>query len=237
MTNNRLLIPSHDDAAFPAYMALPEHGPGPGIVLIHYICGVNRVMRQLADDLAAQGYCVVVPDLYWRQGDNIALIDDPARPDPAEQQRALALNEGFDDGNGILDLEATVAWLRTHPQCNGKVGVLGYCLGGRLAFVMATRSNVDCAVSYYGVRLEEHLHHRLKAPTLCHVAGQDYLVQAPTRAAIVGSLQADPLATVTVHGGVSHAFALPGGQNYATSAAQMANEASAAFLRHHLLRQ
>lgn len=232
MMNPTLRITAEDGHAFDACVASPSTPTAPAVVLLQYICGVNRVMRALADGLAARGYLVLVPDLFARQQPGIALIDDPARPDPAEQQRALQLNAAFDDAAATLDLRATLAAARSHPRCDGRAGALGYCLGGRLAFLMATRTDVDCAVGYYGVNLQNYLEEadRIRRPLLMHMAADDMLVPPAVREPIEARLRAVPGVEVVVHPGVNHAFALPGGPNWNEAAARVANARSEAFL-------
>ncbi len=232
-----LTIPADDGRHFDAYLALPGHGRrAPGLVLLQYICGVNGVMRALADGYARLGYAVAVPDLYWRQGAHIRLIEDPSRPDPSEQARALELNAGFDDAAASRDLQATLDVLRGHAVCDGRVGALGYCLGGRLAYLMATRTDVDCAVGYYAVNLQNYLDEatRIRSPLMLHMAGEDMLVPAPVREHVCQSLQTVPEVELLVYPGVNHAFALPGGPNHNAEAAARANAASERFLSQHL---
>ena len=231
-----ITINAQDDGSFSAYVARPARLPAPGLVLIQYICGVNQVMRRLADQFAALGYLVVVPDIYWRQEPGVQLIPDPARPSKEDMDRALALNTGVKDDLAVADLGATVAALRAHPDCNGKVGALGYCLGGRLVLPLAARTELECAVSYYGVNLDSYLAEAetITAPLLVHVAGEDALVPAPVREALQARLGSRPNATVTVHPGVNHAFALPSGPNYDPDTAIRANAQSYAFLARHL---
>ena len=232
-----LTIPADDGRHFDAYLALPGHGRrAPGLVLLQYICGVNGVMRTLADGYAKLGYVVVVPDLYWRQGANIRLIEDPSRPDPVEQARALELNAGFDDAAASRDLQATLNALRGHASCDGRVGALGYCLGGRLAYLMATRTDVDCAVGYYAVNLQNYLDEasQIRSPLMLHMACEDMLVPAPVRDRVCQSLQTVPGVELLVYSKVNHAFALPGGPNHSAEAAASANAASERFLSTHL---
>jgi carboxymethylenebutenolidase len=229
-------IDSHDGGSFSAYLAVPQGAKRPGLILGQYICGVNKVMRTLADRFASQGYLTLVPDLFWRQEPGVQLVNDPSRPDPAEFKRALALNAGFDDTLAVHDLLSSLAFLRGHAQCSEKAGFLGYCLGGRLAYYMATRSDADCAVSYYGVNIHEHLDEAasIRRPLLMHLAERDDLVPAAARAAIVERLEGHRCVTLCVHAGVNHAFALEGGPNYSQAAAEAANRASMAFLQKHL---
>lgn len=224
------------DGDFDAYLATPPQGRGPGLVLLQYICGVNQVMRDLADGFAAQGYVVVVPDLYWRQGRRIALIDQPSAPTPAEQARALELNQSFDDKAATGDMRATLAALRQHPACDGRAGALGYCLGGRLAYLMATRTDTDCAVGYYAVNLQNYLPEaqQIRRPLMLHMAAQDMLVPPEVRQRICEGLQGVAGVDIRVYEGVNHAFALVGGPNHHPATAARANEASAQFLAQHL---
>lgn len=231
-----LPITAPDGGKFTAYVARPVRLPAPGLVLIQYICGVNPVMRRLADQFATLGYLVMVPDLFWRQEPGVQLIPDPANPALDHMARALALNAGIDDDLAVADLIASADALRAHPDCDGRVGALGYCLGGRLVVPMAARGRLDCAVSYYGVNLDRYLPEAetIAAPLLLHVAGEDAMVPAPVRAALADRLGARPKATVRVHPGVNHAFALPSGPNYDAPTAIRANDESWRFLARHL---
>ncbi len=229
-------IPLPDGQSFDAYVTGETASPRPVLILLQYICGINKVMRSIAEDYAAQGYLVVVPDLYWRRGARIALIDDPATPDPQEQQRALELNDAFDDEAALLDLRATLSFARQHAGGNGRVGAMGYCLGGRLVWLMAGHTDVDCVVSYYGVNIDRllNLADQVNRPALLHVAGSDMLVPAGAQDAILQRLRGHPQVAILTHGGVNHAFALLGGANYDVAAAALANHASDAFLQRHL---
>ncbi|WP_028030909.1 dienelactone hydrolase family protein [Gemmobacter nectariphilus] len=232
----QIVIPAADGGSFGGYLARPATLPAPGLVLIQYICGVNQVMRRLADHFAALGYMVLVPDIYWRQEPDVQLIPDPARPSPEDIQRALSLNAGIRDDLAVSDLIAAAEVLRALPGCDGHVGALGYCLGGRLVVPMAARGRLDAAVSYYGVNLDSYLPEAEASdtPLLVHVAGEDDLVPAPVREALRERLGARKDATVVMHPGVNHAFALPSGPNYDADAAIRANSQSIAFLARHL---
>jgi carboxymethylenebutenolidase len=224
------------DGAFEAYVAAPALAKAPGLILIQYISGVNRVMRTLADGFARAGFLVACPDLFWRQEPNVRINNDPASPDPKEQKRALELNAGFVDETGMADLAATLAFLRALPGCTGKVGALGYCLGGRMAFLMAARTDVDCAVGYYGVNLQRYLDevNRIRRPLLLHVAENDELCPVEIRDRILTTLKSVPSVSVEVHPGTRHAFALEGGANFDAGAAQRANRQSMAYLHRNL---
>jgi carboxymethylenebutenolidase len=203
---------------------------------MQYICGVNAVMRALADRFAAHGYAVAVPDLFWRLEPNVRLMDDPMRPDPDEQKKALALNAAFNDDSGVADLKQTLAWLRRRPECSGRAGTLGYCLGGRTAYLMATRSDADCNVGYYGVAIDRFLGEAdsISRPLLLHVAGRDALSTEAAREQIVQTLSRNPQVELEVYPEAGHAFAHLPGPNYRAGDAANADARSLAFLDRHL---
>lgn len=225
-----------EDGRFSAYLSAPARLPAPGLVLMQYICGVNAVMRSLADRYAAEGYVVIVPDLFWRQEPNVRLLNDPLKPDALEQKKALALNAGFDDAHGVADLKQTLSWLRTQSECNGRAGTLGYCLGGRMAYLMAARSDADCNVGYYGVAIEKYLGEAdaIVAPLLLHVAGRDALSSDAARQQIRQTLSQNPHVQLAMYPEADHAFAHLPGPNYRPEDAARADTLSLAFLGKHL---
>jgi len=229
-------IDALDGGSFDAYIAKPTQSSAPGLVLMQYICGVNKVMRDIADDFAAQGYLVACPDLFWRQEPNIQLNDDPANPNPEHFKRALELNDGFDDEAAVNDLTATLNFLRSHDACSGTVGNLGYCLGGRTAYLMAARTDTDCSVGYYGVNIQGYLDEadNIAKPLMLHLAGNDEFCPTDIAATIVDRLDPLPQTTLFEYEGAGHAFALAGGQNYNESASNLANQRSLTFLKDQL---
>src|SRR3977135_3350939 len=128
--------------SFSAYIA----GSGAaGLVVIQEIFGVNDVMRGITDEWAAKGYTAICPDLFWRQEPGVRITDQSEE----EWKKAFALYQGFSEAKGVEDLIQTVKWLRDMRGC-ANVGTIGFCLGGKLAYLMATRSDADASVSYYG---------------------------------------------------------------------------------------
>jgi len=219
-------------AKFDAYLALPPGGKGPGLVLIQEIFGVNKVMRDLADGYAAQGYVVACPDIFWRQEPGIQITD---RTD-AEWARAFELFKGFDFTRGVEDLVRTLDTLRGHAACTGKVGTVGYCLGGNLAFQMAGRSNADASVSFYGVGLDGllDLAWSINKPLLMHVAEKDGFVPPESQAKTRSALANNPAVTIHTYAGQDHAFARVGGKHYDKASADLANSRTAEFFKKHL---
>jgi carboxymethylenebutenolidase len=222
-------IRAADGGSFSAYLATPKSGKGPGILLIQEIFGVNKVMRDLADGFAAQGYTVMCPDLFWRQKPGIQITDKTKE----EWDQAFKLFQGFDVDKGVEDLKATLAALRKHQACSGKVGSVGYCLGGKLAYLMATRSDSDCNVGYYGVGIQDQLDEakNIKKPLLLHIAEKDQFVPPPAQAKVKEALGKNKLAMIYSYAGNDHAFARVGGQHYDKKAADLANQRTADFFK------
>ena len=221
-------IDAPDGGTFDAYLAVPASGTGPGLVLCQEIFGVNDFMRRTAQLLAEEGYVVIVPDLFWRQQPGIQLTDGPS-----DMPKAFALYQGFDENLGVADIGATVAKLRTLPECEGGVGALGYCLGGKLAYLAACRTDVDVAVGYYGVGIENSLDEiqNLRGNLVLHIAEQDGFCPPPARARILEALSGRKGVELYVYPGVDHAFARTGGDHYDKPSALMAHQRSIAALK------
>jgi carboxymethylenebutenolidase len=225
---DRITITATDGGSFAAYRAEPAGTPKGGLVLIQEIFGVNQVMRDLADGYASLGYRVLVPDLFWRQEPGIDITDKSE----AEWAKAFELFNGFNTDLGVEDLKATLASLRSSLG-GRKVGSVGYCLGGKLAFLMATRSDADANVSFYGVGLDGLLSETggIGKPLLMHVAELDKFVPPPARDQIITGMAGVKTASVHVYAGVDHAFARVGGEHFDAAAADLANERTRAFLQ------
>ncbi len=220
------------DGSFGAYLAVPDTTPSPGVVVAQEIFGVNQVMRDVCDWLAGEGFLACCPDIFWRIEPGIQLTDRTE----AEWARAFELFGLFDVDKGIEDLKAALAHLRGRAECTGKAGSIGYCLGGKLAFLMATRSDADCNVSYYGVGLDELLGEagNITAPLLLHVASKDRFVPPEAQKAIKAGLAGRPQVTLHVYEGQDHAFARVGGEHYDRAAAKQANSRTLAHLKRSL---
>ena len=224
---------SGSDGDFSGYLASPASGSGPGILVIQEIFGVNADMRAHCDHFAAEGYFALSPDIFWRQEPGIQLTDKTE----AEWQRAFELYQGFDVAKGMEDLLASLAHLRGIDGCSGKVGTVGFCLGGLLAYLMACQSDADCNVSYYGVGIDERLDQatNITAPTLLHIAEEDEYVTKEAQAAIKKGLAGHSSVAIYSYPGANHAFTRNEGIHYDADAAKLANgrtaEAFAAALR------
>jgi carboxymethylenebutenolidase len=220
--------------SFMGYLALPKTSvlQVPGVIVIQEVFGVNPNMRGLTDAMAMQGYVALCPDLFWRQEPGVQLTDKTE----ADWARAFELYKGFNEASGVADLSAAADHLRHLPECNGKVGSMGYCLGGKLAYLMATRGDTDCNVGYYGVGIEAALNEApaITKPLMLHIANMDQFVPPEAQTAIVDDLAKVPLATVHRYDGCDHAFARLGGEHYDAAAAKLADDRTAAFLQQNL---
>jgi len=200
-------ITTADGGSMQAYMVRPPGGPRPGLVIGQEIFGVNRSLRAIADDFAALGLNVIVPDLFWRLEPGVELgYGEPDR------QRAFALLQQFDVKRGAQDLNETVAWLESQPGLTSSVALLGFCLGGRLV-VLAAAANptVAAVISFYGVRLNENLTElrALSCPFQFHVGDRDGHVPSESVAAIERACVGMPNAELFVYQGAGHAFFNP----------------------------
>lgn len=223
---------SGPDGSFAAYLATPAVGNAPGIVIIQEIFGVNAVMRAMADELSASGFFALVPDLFWRLEPGVQLTDKTE----AEWQRAFDLMKRFDAAAGVTDIQTAITHLRAVPGCTGKVGAVGYCLGGLLAYLTAVRTDADASVGYYGVNIQTMLGEaaNIRKPLMLHIAGKDEFVPPDAQQQIVDGLAGNKLVTIHRYPQMDHAFARPGGKHYDQANAGLANSRTATFFRQHL---
>lgn len=221
-----------DDGSFGAYLATPAGGSGPGVVVIQEIFGVNANVRAICDKLAADGYFAIAPDLFWRQEPGVQITDQTE----AEWKKAFELYQGFNEVKGVADLATTLAYLRKHPGVTGKVGCVGFCLGGKLAYLMATRTDIDASVSYYGVGIDKDIAEvpAITKPLLMHIAGKDGFVPPEAQTAIKEAVAGNFLVEVHVYPERDHAFTRIGGEHYHAEDAGLAHARTAAFFKKHL---
>lgn len=219
------------DAHFNAYVARPAQKPHAAIIVIQEIFGVNTGIRQKCDKLAAEGYLAVAPDLFWRIEPGVELDPDVE----SEFNRALDLMGTFDQDQGIRDIEATIHHIRGAMDVP-KVGCVGYCLGGRLAYMTAARTDIDASVGYYGVGIDGLLgeKHAIANPLMLHVPTEDGFVDKATQKAMHEGLDDHPKVTLYDYEGLDHGFATEIGQRRDEEAANIADGRTAAFFTEHL---
>jgi carboxymethylenebutenolidase len=213
---------------FSAYVAEPKAKPAGVVVLIQEIFGVNQAMRDIAAWVADLGFIAVCPDLFWRIEPGVDITDRSE----AEWKRAFELFNAFDQAKGIEDLKATVAVARTMPGANGRVATVGYCLGGRLAFMMAAQSDADANISFYGVGLDSLLGDlgKVTKPLIVHIADKDEFFPPEGRAKVVAAVKGHPHIAAYVYPNADHAFARVGGTHWDGRSAAIANGRSAEAL-------
>jgi carboxymethylenebutenolidase len=221
-------IKAADGGKFRGYLAVPKSGKGPGIVLCQEIFGINAYIREVADYYAEEGYVVLAPDLFWRLEKDVELGYTEA-----DFKRAFDFFQRFDTDKGMEDITAAVNTLRARPEVAGKVGALGFCLGGRLAYLAAARSGVDCAVGYYGVTIDQYLGEaaKIKVPVVLHFASEDKYAPPETVEKIRAGLKNNAGVEIYVYQGVDHAFARTGGMHYDRPSHMMAHSRSIALFR------
>lgn len=214
--------------SFNAYMAMPAGGPRAAIIVIQEIFGVNPGIRRKCDKWAEAGYLALAPDLFWRLEPGVELDPDV----PQEFQQALKLMDRFiAAGTGVPDIDATIRAARDRLPEGGKVGCVGYCLGGTLAYLAAARTDVDASVGYYGVGIDQVLgeKHGIAKPLLLHIAGADHFVTEETQRKMHQALDDHPQVTLFDYPGEDHGFATEMGKRRSEEAAQLADSRTGEF--------
>ena len=228
MTGSYIDITAADGGSFKAYMATPAKGSGPGLVLLQEIFGINPYMRSMADYFAEEGYVVLVPDLFWRMQPGVVLGYSEE-----DFGQAFDYYQRLDVDACIKDVADTIAALRARPEQAGKVGALGYCLGGKLAYLTAARTDVDCAIGYYPVAVEADLGEagNISCPLMLHFAEEDKFVPAEAREQIAQTFEGQAGIELYTYPGVDHAFATSGRDSFHKPSTMMAYSRSLAMLR------
>lgn len=223
------------DGQFDAYVAKPSTEAKAAIIVIQEIFGVNEGIRRKCDTWAEAGYLAYAPDLFWREKPHIELDAD----NPEQLQTAFGLFGTFDQNQGLRDIEATIRVARAALGGSGKVGVVGYCLGGRMAFMAACRTDGDAFVGYYGVGIDNLLgeQHAIGKPVLLHIPTADGIVGPEVQKAMHDGLADNRHVTLYDYEGLDHGFAAEMGNRREETAAQLADGRTADFFAAHLMQQ
>lgn len=228
-------IPTFDHAGtIPAWVERPAGDVKAAVVVIPEIFGVNAGIRRKCAHWARKGYLAIAPDIFWRFAPGIELDPDV----PAQLQEAFGHFGRFAERNGsdevIADIEAALRWARSEGAA--RAGCVGYCLGGRLAYMAATRTDSDASVGYYGVMIDQMLGeaHAIARPLMLHIPTADHFVGPEAQAAIHAGLDDHPRVTLHDYPGLDHGFASETGDRRDEAGAQLADSRTEAFLAEHL---
>lgn len=225
-------IPTLDaDATFPAYLAGKDGDGRAAIIVIPEIFGVNAGIRAKCDAWAKEGYLAAAPDIFWRFA-----AGEELDPDVPEQLQKAFDNMGkFDPDACVRDIEALIHWLKRERGCT-KVGLVGFCLGGRMAYMAATRTDIDASVGYYGVMIDQMLGeaHAIANPLMLHIPQADHLVSPEAQAKIHAELDPHPKVTLHDYPGLDHGFAAEMGNRRDEDGAQLADARTKAFFAENL---
>jgi carboxymethylenebutenolidase len=220
------------DGNFNAYAAEPQDSPRGAIIVIQEIFGVNEGIRRKCDRWAELGYLALAPDLFWRLEPGVELDPDV----PAEFQQALGLMGRFDQDRAIADIEASIRVARSRLPESGKVGCVGFCLGGRLAYMTAARTDIEASVGYYPVGIDNLLRekHAIAHPLMLHIAGADHFVGPAVQQAMHEGLDDHPKVVLHDYPGEDHGFAAEMGKRRSEQAAELADRRTEEFFAEHL---
>jgi carboxymethylenebutenolidase len=224
-----------EDALFGAYVAKPAGEAKAAIIVIPEIFGVNPGIKQKCDHWASAGYLAVGIDVFWRFAPGVELNPDIE----AEFQEALGYFGQYDANDGVKDIEAAIHTIRRGelgvPGIE-KVGCVGFCLGGRLAYMAAARTDISASVGYYGVMIDSMLNesHAIANPLMLHIPTADHFVGPEAQAAIHAALDDHPKVVLHDYVGLDHGFAAEMGNRRDAAGAELADGRTEAFFAEHL---
>lgn len=231
MNSKWIDIKAGDGGSFKGYLSLPPLGKGPGLVLIQEIWGVNQHIRAVADQYAMDGYVVLAPDVFWRMQPMVDLGYDKEG-----SEKAFDFIKKIDFRKTTEDMGATVQALRALPEVTGKVGAVGFCMGGYLAYMSAAHAGVDAAVCYYGGGIHKQLGEvaKIKCPIMLHYAEKDHFIPMDAVDSVKKAFEGKSNARIDVYPGIDHGFNCWERPSYDQTSAALARGRSLAFLATHL---
>lgn len=217
--------------AIPLFVAAPSGTPRGAIIVIQEIFGINPGIRQKCEDWAAAGYLAVAPDVFWRQQPGIEL--DPDVPEQFQTGVQYMMKHDFD--LGIQDVEAVIHWIRREKGV-AKVGLVGFCMGGKIAYMAAARTDIDASVGYYGVGIDGMLNesNAIAKPLLLHVPTADGFVKPQAQAAMHAGLDDNSHVTLHDYEGLDHGFADTFGARRDEAGAKLADQRTTEFFAAHV---
>ncbi|WP_205417448.1 dienelactone hydrolase family protein [Trinickia diaoshuihuensis] len=231
MTTRWIEIDAGAGERYDGYLALPRAGKGPGVIIVQEIFGVNAHIRSVAEQYALAGYVALAPDIFWRAERRVELGYEGA-----DRDKALALLKNIDANQAAADLGAAAKALRALPETAGKVGAVGFCFGGQLAYLMAARGTVDAAVAYYGGGIQNKLDEapNVRVPMLFHYAEHDSSIPQAAVAQVRQSFAGRANAQFHEYPGVGHGFNCSDRSAYDQHASALAHGRTLEFLSSNL---
>jgi carboxymethylenebutenolidase len=213
------------EGRFAAWLARPEGDVKAAIIVIQEIFGVNAGIRQKTDDWAAKGYLAIAPDMFWRFKPRYDVDPDV----PEQLAEAMELRHQLDLDRAVKDVEAAIRHARSLGAC--KIGVVGFCAGGSVAYLAATRTDADASVGYYGRLIADHLNeaHAIAHPLLLHFGIEDPSIPAEIREKVRAALESNPRVTIHDYEAAGHGFAASAGKRRNEAAARLADARTEAF--------
>lgn len=231
MTDMTQIPTLNGDGTVPAYVVRPEGTPHGAIIVQQEIFGVDAGIRKKAGEWAGRGYLAVAPDTFWRQQPGVELDADA----PEDFQKAIDFMMNHDFDLGIQDIEAVIHWIRREEGVE-KVGLVGYCMGGKVAYMTAARTDIDASVGYYGVTIDQMLDekHAIAKPLMLHIPTADGFVPPKAQKAMHEGLDDHPRVTIYDYEGLDHGFAAEIGSRRDEAGAALADERTVAFFAEHV---
>lgn len=220
MDNETLTLTATDGHELQAYQVTPNGTPRGGVVVVQEIFGVTPHIRRVTESYAKAGYLAIAPALFDR-------IEPGIEVDYSDVQKGRDYRALTEVDLVMLDITAAVDAIR--PA--GKVGVVGYCWGGGMAYLAACRLPAEAAVAYYGGPISEHLDEMPKCPVMYHFGAQDNLIPPETVASI---RQAHPEGVYHIYENSGHGFNCDERSDYNPDDAMLAFERSIGFFSEYL---
>ena len=230
MTASTVTLARDGARSFEAYLAKPSvrEPRGPAILVLSDMFGLNEPIRAVADHYAGRGHAALVPNLFWRSDIPGAIsYDDP------QHAKAWARLKALDLDVVSADMRAATEWLRARPFANGKVAAIGFCGGGRFAYLAAVRCGVDAAASLYGLGISQHLGEigNARGPVQLHYGLKDQHIPRQEIDTVAAGVRGRPDVEVFLYPEAGHSFANPVRPTYDAAAAKLAGERIEAMLK------
>ena len=231
MTTNASAPTLDGNGTIPLYVATPAGQPKAAIIVVQEIFGINPGIVRKCQDWAALGYLAVAPDVFWRQKPGVELDSDV--PEQFQEAIGYMMQHDFDDG--IKDIEATIHWIR-RDQGVAKVGLVGFCMGGKVAYMAATRTDIDASVGYYGVGIADMLNesHAIARPLMLHIPTADGFVPPKAQKAMHEGLDGNAHCILHDYAGLDHGFAAEEGVRRNEEGAKLADSRTRDFFAANL---